>query len=244
MNKRFSILICDYDKHDVRIIEAMTREWLVENELEADITVFTDPVKFRESFISGTACDIYLLGVSMHGSSGIELGRLIHNRYPNAPLIYVTRSKGHALEAFSVNALRYIIKPIDYLEFVSALDFAYIVHRAVPRNMVTVRMPGVVTNISEDDVVYIENNVRSMKYVMKSGEIVNGTRRNISFENFFAPLLNSGKFVQPHKSFIVNLNYISSLRTTSIKLSTGVNIPISRRHITEVHEAYDRFNAK
>lgn len=244
MDKKFSILICDYDKHDVRIIEAMTREWLAENEREADVTVFTDPVRFRESFIAGTAYDIYLLGVSMHGSSGIELGKLIHNRYPNAPLIYVTRSKGHALEAFSVNALRYILKPIDYLEFVSALDFAFIVYRAIPRNIVTVRIPGAVTNLNEDDVVYIENNVRSMKYVMKDGEIVNGTRRNISFENFFAPLLNSGKFVQSHKSFIVNMNYISSLRTSSIRLSTGVNIPISRRHIAEVHKAYERFNAK
>lgn len=244
MEKKFSIVICDYDRHDVRIIEAMTREWLIENAREADLTVFTDPVKFRDSFISGTSYDIYLLGVSMHGTSGIDLGRLIHTRYPNAPLIYVTRSKGHALDAFSVNALRYILKPIDYMEFVSALDFAYIVHRAAPRNLVTVRLPGAVTNINEDDVVYIENNVRSMKYVMKGGEVVNGTRRNISFENFFAPLLSSGKFVQPHKSFIVNLNYISSMRTTSIKLSTGVNIPISRRHITEVHEAYDKFNSK
>ncbi|MCR4780068.1 MAG: LytTR family DNA-binding domain-containing protein [Ruminiclostridium sp.] len=244
MEKKLSILICDYDKHDVRIIEAMAREWLVENEREADVTVFTDPVRFRETFISGTAYDIYLLGVSMHGSSGIELGKLIHSRYPNAPLIYVTRSKGHALDAFSVNALRYILKPVNYMEFVSALDFAYIVHRAVPRNMVTVRMPGAVTSLNEDDVVYIENNVRSMKYVMKDGEIVNGTRRNISFENFFAPLLSSGKFVQPHKSFIVNLNYISSMRTSSISLSTGVNIPISRRHITEVHEAYEKFNTK
>jgi DNA-binding LytR/AlgR family response regulator len=244
VEKKLSILICDYDKHDVRIIEAMTREWLVENDREASVNVFTDPVKFRETFLSGTAYDIYLLGVSMHGSSGIEFGRMIHTRYPNAPLIYLTRSKSHALEAFSVNALRYILKPVDYMEFVSALDFAYIVHRAVPRNMVTVRLPGAVTNLSEDDVVYIENNVRSMKYVMKDGEIVNGTRRNISFENFFAPLLSSGKFVQPHKSFIVNLNYISALRTSSIRLSTGVNIPISRRHINEVHEAYEKFNAK
>jgi len=244
VDKKFSILICDYDKHDVRIIEAMTREWLAENEREADVAVFTDPVKFRETFVGGTAYDIYLLGVSMHGSSGIELGRLIHTRYPNAPLIYVTRSKGHALEAFSVNALRYILKPIDYIEFVSALDFAYIVHRAVPRNIVTVRLPGAVTNLNEDDVVYIENNVRSMKYVMKDGEVVSGTRRNISFESFFAPLLASGKFVQSHKSFIVNMNYISSLRTSSIRLSTGINIPISRRHIAEVHKAYEKFNSK
>ncbi len=143
-----------------------------------------------------------------------------------------------------MNALRYILKPIDYIEFVSALDFAYIVHRAVPRNIVTVRLPGAVTNLNEDDVVYIENNVRSMKYVMKDGEVVSGTRRNISFEGFFAPLLASGKFVQSHKSFIVNMNYISSLRTSSIRLSTGINIPISRRHIAEVHMAYEKFNSK
>ncbi len=227
--------ICDGDKKYIRILEGMVRNWADDSGYEFELTAFTDPEELKRSITSGMDFGIFIIEIANHG---VDLGRYLHQRSRNAPIIYVTRSKNHALDAYSVGALRYLLKPIDYEELASALEFSCIVHRAIPKNVISVRSSGSVANVSADDVIYIENNVRSMKYVMKDGTVMNGTRRNISFEKFFAPLLDSGTFVQTHKSFIVNISRIKSMRTSSVIMSNGANIPISRRHLDEVHTKY------
>ncbi len=233
--------LCDSDRNDITKLDNMIKEWSAVSEQPIETFLFSDPAALREQITAGKSFDIYLLGISNHG---IELGKQLRVRAPDAPIIYVTRTKNYAYEAYTVGALRYLLKPVDAGELASALEFACFVHRALPGSKLTVRLPGAVTSISVDNVIYIENNVRSMKYVMKNGEVVNGTRRNISFEKFFEPLLASGRFVQTHKSFIANVSCIRTLRTSSAQMSNGVNVPISRRHINEVHRCYERFEMK
>ena len=105
------------------------------------------------------------------------------------------------------------------------------------------RMAGEVRNVSTGDIVFVENNVRSMRYVMRDGSTLTGTRRNVSFEEYFEPLLSSGRFVQPHKSFIINIRYIRSVKPSSVVMTNGVQVPISRRHVTEVQDAYRKYGA-
>jgi two-component system, LytTR family, response regulator LytT len=57
--------------------------------------------------------DVVFLDVEMPGFSGLEAARLVHDR-PNRPeLVFVTAHEQYAVEAFAVEALDYLLKPVD-----------------------------------------------------------------------------------------------------------------------------------
>lgn len=57
--------------------------------------------------------DVVFLDVEMPGLSGLEAARLVHDR-PNRPeLVFVTAHEQYAVEAFAVEALDYLLKPVD-----------------------------------------------------------------------------------------------------------------------------------
>ena len=166
---------------------------------------------------------------------------MIRRRSPDAPIIYVTRSSDHALDAYKLCACRYLLKPLRYAEIMSALDFALIIINGLPKKPFTIKNGGSTASVYRADIIYIENNVRIMKYYMRDGKVMTGIRRNTSFEDALSELLESGDFIQTHKSFVVNMKYIASMRKDSILLDNDVSIPISRKHIQEVHETYARY---
>lgn len=65
--------------------------------------------------------DLVFLDIRLPGMSGLELGRMLHqNRSPY--LIFATASGEHALEAFKVDAVDYLLKPFDQARFKQALE--------------------------------------------------------------------------------------------------------------------------
>lgn len=239
MNSELTIVLCDNQKNDIILTEAVIREWLAQpSHAGITLTVYSDPHELNNRILSGSTSDIYVLGISAHGLNGIAVGKNIRARSSGSQIIYVTRSGSHALEAYELHALRYIVKPDIKDELFSALDLAVLIAGTLASEKITVRIDGELRSINTDSVMYIENNVRNMRYVLRDGTALSGKRRNISFEDYFAPYLASGRFVQTHKSFIVNADYIQALRPTTLILKGGVQIPISRRHAEEVTRAY------
>ena len=244
MRRELTIALCDNQKLDVGSSEIVIKDRFPSTEHEnVRVSVFSDYNALRLRLTDGFSADIYVIAVSAHGMEGIELARAVRRISPEAPIIILAANRNYAYDAYELHAIRYILKPADPAELTSALDLAYLIHSASPADTIQIRMPGEVRTVNSDDVVYVENNVRNMRYILRDGSVMTGTRRNISFESFFEPLLNSGRFVQPHKSFIINIRYIRSVRSTNVLMTNGVQIPISRRHISEVQEAYKRFGA-
>ena len=242
MKKEFIVALCDTQKNDISSAEIAVRDWFAASGQEhARLDVFADIPTVKEKLADGFSADVYIIGISAHGSVGIELARVIRLRQPDVPMIFIAGARTSAFEAYELHALRYILKPADRDEIFSALDLAYILYRVLPANTVTVRLNGETRSVNADDVVFVENNVRIMRYVLRDGSTLTGARRNVSFEEYFAPLLGSGRFVQPHKSFIINIRYVRAIKSSSVVMTNGVQVPISRRHLTEVQEAYRKY---
>lgn len=73
-----------------------------------------------KQLIERTSPDLILLDVMLGGSNGFEL--LAHTDIGRASVVFVTSHDGHALRAFKVSALDYLLKPVDRLEFGRALE--------------------------------------------------------------------------------------------------------------------------
>lgn len=236
----FRIAICENDMKDLESLRIGTEQWLEKNVgITASIQTFRDPQELLDCLLKKEKkFDLFLFDIVMPGLDGIQMGKLIRKIDMDVFIIYVTSSHEHALEAYGIQAIRYLVKPLKVKELYSALDLSYTLFCARPRHTLLIRGQDLVTSIIMEEIMYIENNLRSVTYTMDNGQKVVGVRRSGSFENAVGPVAEDSRFIQPHKSFFVNIKYIRALQEDVILMDDGSKIPIARRRTSEIQDKY------
>lgn len=238
----FSIAVCDSDNNDREILRSMAEDWISEHgSIVSSLTVFDESEKLIKKLEAGTRYDLYLTEAKQEKTDGIALAEYIRTLDEEALIVFVTGSDEYALRAYELHVLRYISKPAKSEEVRSALDFAYHLFLGKPAFTVFIKGTGMVVPLSVDDIMFVENNIRVMTYNLSNGETIQGTRRNISFEQAMEPLMVSPSFIQTHKSYFVNMRFISALKSDSVVMTNGREIPISRKNLSNVRKEYMAF---
>lgn len=89
--------------------------------------------------------------------------------------------------------------------------------------------------------MYIENNVRSAVYHLADGSTATGMRRSGAFEQSIGSIPDEPDFIQPHKSFFVNMAFIRTLHADLIVMDDGAEIPINRKRLALIRQRYMDF---
>lgn len=240
--EEITIAVCDDDRSDLKRLCEGVLKWLnYRNDVRGKIVSFSAASEMLGQIRDGKRFDVFLMDIMMSEIDGIEAGREIIGRDGDAPIIYISNSEEFAFAAYGNRAIRYILKPFDQETLNSALDFAYVVKNAKSHKHIAVKQDRIIKSIDVDDILYVENDVRVMTYTVRGGEKIFVRRRNTSFETALEPLSEYPFFIQTHKSFLVNMKFISSLNANEIKMDDGTVIPVSRSRLTDVKRAYIEF---
>ena len=231
------IAICDDVSDELRHIAALTNEYLAGRNISADIRAFSHPDTLM------TACGaetfhIYLLDMVMPMISGLELGRSIRRVSTDAQIIYITTEPGFALDAYSVNPLHYLLKPVDKEALFAALELAAEKVGFGEETVVTVKTRDGLRTLSADVVVCCEYVRHTVIYTLVSGEQVATTTISGSFAEHAAPLLRDRRFIQPHAAFIVNMSCVERLSKEGFTMKGGAFVPVSGKQFSAVRNAY------
>lgn len=176
--------------------------------------------------------DIIFLDINMPVISGVELMEL----QPNRPLTIVTTAySDFALSAYQNDAIDYLLKPISPEKFAKAIEKAktYFSGNSLKKEnntrtkALSYRINGQTIDMPLCDIIYIESLGNYMKlYSAKLNlpHIVYGSLSSIASE------IDSSNFVQVHRSYIVNVNKISSVTFKNLTMSNGEIIPVGRKY--------------
>lgn len=239
----FQIAICDDRQIELDRAYRETEKWLGQyHGVDGRIDTFHSVEELKTEISKNPwKYDLYILDIMMQGESGIQFGRWIRRYNQNALMIYVTSSRDYALDAFDNHAVRYLMKPIDENEFQMAMDTAYALYQARPKHIIMVQNRNGVIKLIMEEIMYIENNLKNLTYVMRDGRSISQLRRQGSFEEAVGWVSDSEAFIQPHKSFFVNMRYIASLQDGNIQMDDGRTIPVSRRKVVETQSRYIQY---
>ena len=103
-----SIAICDDTAEDIAILS----EALYAYDHSFDIVSYTDGQTLIDDFLDCKhTIDILFLDIYMPGLSGMSVAAELRRRDIQSPIIFLTTSTDHALEAFGVGATQYLVKP-------------------------------------------------------------------------------------------------------------------------------------
>ncbi|MGE0392110.1 MAG: LytR/AlgR family response regulator transcription factor [Vicinamibacterales bacterium] len=206
--------------------------------------------------------DVVFLDVQMPGLTGFEVARRLLDLPAPPNVVFVTAYDQHAIEAFEVNAVDYLLKPVDAARLEQALQrvrrrlatapsadvplndqLAQLVRamagRPERREQVAVKVGETFTLVRADEIIYASLVDESITIVTGS---VSGTSNDRTLDELQARL-DPEVFWRVHRSHLVNINRIKEIvpwfsrnYILRMKDAKGTEIPVSRSQTRRLRE--------
>lgn len=215
------IAIVDDDDTSYALIKKYLQKFSDENSVVFDIRYFKDPLFFLEDY---TSSDIVLLDIEMPYMNGIEAAQKLREIDPTVALIFITNYVQYAIKGYSVNAIDYVLKPINYTRFSALMSKTVKLIDRDKNADIALHTTAGMRKIPVYSIIYIEVTDHLLIYCTENGNFeVWGTLKEAE------KTLPGECFVRCNHSVIVNLKYVYSMEKNIIRLSK-VNREIAVSH--------------
>lgn len=240
-----SAVIVDDSPQARKLLRLMLAEWAP----DVEVTGEAEDLESAVTLIRSVRPDLVFLDIEMPGKSGLQLVEELSREDVPYEIIFTTAYNDHALKAFRLSALDYLLKPIDeklLVEAVSRMQTKKDLLRAGTRlealsrnlegksNVICIPVYNGYEYIPVKDIECLEAD-GSYVHIYMNGQKQKTISRNLKyFENALRGISN---FVRVHRSFIVNTDYIASVSKSdggTVILTNGMKAEIARGRRNEV----------
>ena len=221
-----TIAICDDDNSQINTLEKMLTEWnsctIINKYSSAEQFLFNYP---------DVPCDLLLLDIEMGDMNGMELAKQLRAKGDMLPIIFITGFSKYIGDGYDVEALHYLMKPVDKEKLFQVLDRYSCRHRSDNRIILPSGNESVL--VASDNIAYLEAFGKKTQITLNDGkEMICNCGLSEAFEK-----LGQG-FVSCHRSYVVNIGSVRKISRTDITMDSGKKIPLSRRSYDSVNRAF------
>ncbi len=207
-----------------------------ESELNMQLEAF--PFLSGESFISGYdfSFDIVLLDIEIGAENGMDIARKLREMDKNVTLMFITNMSQYAVQGYLVDAVDFVVKPVDYDSFLFRIKRA--ISRATIQSgkLIKLNSGSDIFTFPSSEIIYIEIQGHNMTIHSQNGvQSLRSSLRTVEKQ------LSGAPFSRCNNSFLVNLNHIRSIVDNNITMSNRDVLTISRGKKASFMNAYSRF---
>lgn len=186
--------------------------------------------------------DIFMPGFGgVSDSLGMEAAKKLRDMGSRAKLFFLTTTREYALEAFDVEALQYLLKPISQERLFGALDRFLESEEEERKRYILLKMEKRFVKVAVGDIVYCEAQGKTQCLYFADGR---ESRQRMTVMELYELLSPYQEFVRVGAAFIVNLEYIESLNAQDICLTGGGKIYLPRGAYKRLREQYFSYYCK
>lgn len=234
------IAICDDEPAQRSLLEAYVREWGMQRQLEVQTTLVGNAEQF---LFHWEECrrDMVLLDIDMPGADGLSLAKRLRSQGEDVQIVFVTGLVEYALEGYEVDAMSYLIKPVDKGRFFACLDRAY-ARCGQEAPMMLLETPGGMARVKVRDICYLESAAHDT-WVHCIGE-KEPIRCRVGIRQLEERLGQQGEsfyklaFFKIHRSYLVNLSYVNRIEKKEAVMDGGEALPVARSKWEALNRAY------
>ncbi|MCD8127073.1 MAG: LytTR family DNA-binding domain-containing protein [Clostridiales bacterium] len=204
-------------------VQTYLQRFAEENQLSLTVQTYSDGAELVEDY--RPVWDILLLDVDMPGMDGISAARCIRETDTDVVIIFVTNLAQYAICGYEVNALDYVLKPINYYALSMKLKKAL---RYCPREetkYLILNQGSDVVRIPLHRLYYVEVYNHQLRYCTAEGDFLTTGSRSLTA---VAKELAGDGFVRCHNGYLVNLRYVDKLEGNNVQVA-GELLPVSRK---------------
>lgn len=166
--------------------------------------------------------DIILLDVKMQFMDGMTAAQYIREKDSQVVIIFVTNMAQYAIKGYEVDAMDYVLKPLNYFAFTQRLERAISRMQRRKKIYITVPIQGGFKKLAASDIYYVESQGHALFYHTADGvEVSSGTMRDI--EERLSPY----HFFRCNKGYLVNLEHVTGMKD-GCALIHGEKLLVSR----------------
>ncbi|WP_308294896.1 LytTR family DNA-binding domain-containing protein [Streptomyces sp. JJ66] len=180
--------------------------------------------------------DAVFLDISMPGLDGMEVARVISMLSAPPAIVFVTASESHAIEAFGIGAVDYLLKPVRPERLTDSVARIARLRHAPPESgpadelaVVQIEHSRRTVFVRRDDIQFAEAHGDYVR--LHTAEGTHLIRLSLSYlEDVWSP----AGFVRVHRGYLVAVGWVHDLRVTSsaglVACTPAGDVPVSRRH--------------
>ena len=184
---------------------------------------------------AGSRFELYLIELTAaNPAAGLQAAAQLRQLGVRAPLAFLAHTPAYAYEAFRVDAMQYLQIPFRPEQLTALLD------RATEPEYgpaMTVATAEGLRALAYAQIEYLECTHHIVHFHLTSGEDVPTLSLRVPFSAVAQPLLADGRFLQPHRSYVVNLAEADLLSAGELRMRSGARISIPRGREGMVREA-------
>jgi two-component system LytT family response regulator len=192
------------------------------------LRTFDDAISGAE-YLKQTPVDLLFIDINMPDITGIDLVRSLEKK---PMVIFTTAYKNFAFEGFELEALDYLLKPIDFNRFTKAIEKATDYHQ----------YKNAPVGGQSDESIYVYSEYRMVKISLKDIEYIESMEDYIKIHLHNAktiltlmPLkkilqkLPASLFQRIHRSYIIPVNKVISIKNRKVQLA-DIELPVSESY--------------
>lgn len=211
--KEFSLQLIDY-----------LNQYEKENGVEFKVSVFYDGESILKEYTSDF--DAVFLDIQMPGIDGMQTAELIREMDEEVVIMFITNMAQYAISGYSVGALDFVMKPINYYTFAMKVGrvLKRIQKKAKEQHSIVLSLPDGIKKLDTKQIYFVEIQNRLLHYHTDEGEfIVKGTMQSIEQE------LEALAFAKCNHWYIVNLMHVKEVKKNIVVVGE-FELEISRRN--------------
>lgn len=216
--------VCDDDEKFAFELEGYILKYAERNNFKVDTQTFTQAqdlinyIKFEDMF------DILFLDIELGKVSGVDIGKYLRSDLDiqGMQIVFVSVKENYAMQLFDVHPLNFLIKPIKYKKIEQIMsEYGRLYKFQCNYFEYSIRKEKYM--VDEQSILYFQSCGKKIYMVTQRDK-----------KEFYGKLsdvfskLNSFSFCTVHKSYIVNMKYISEYCNNSVLMVNGDIIPVSR----------------
>ena len=226
------IIVCDDTAADRGHLSDGIRRFFAEINCPAEIAAFENGEDLLADTDTLLKAKIAFLDIYMPGINGVETAGKIRELDEEMVIVFTTTSRDHGLDGYSVGALQYLVKPVDYGDLKKVLGKCVKLF-ADSMRAIEILSDRLTVRVLLKDILYIEVFDHAC-HIHTHSETVKSYRSLDEIER----QLMGGTFLRTHRSFIVNMRHIDDVADNDFLLTNGASVPIRKSDKLAVKQVY------
>lgn len=215
-----NIAIVEDDASAAKMLQYILNTYASKNNHAFNIKVFPSAEHFFSD--TKTSYDIAFLDVELPGMNGMDAAFELREYDKHVIIIFVTNMAQFAVKGYEVNALYYIIKPINYQSVAFKLEKAIALLATNTESTIVLRKTSGLARISTLNLMYVEITNHKLLYHTDSEVFTaHGTLTEVEKQ------LQGSGFFRCNSCYLVNARYIASVTGFFVTLQNGTQLQIS-----------------
>ncbi|SES77657.1 LytR/AlgR family response regulator transcription factor [[Clostridium] polysaccharolyticum] len=232
---KYKVGICDDEVLHVKINGVFVKEIAKRENYDIVVAGFTKANQLKE-YLRKEKLDLLFLDVDLGSDSGILLAAELMKEYPDLVIIFITGHREFACEAFDVEAIGYLVKPVEEQKMKRVLKRAMLQVMAMKgqsaSHEIVITEENIKKKVPEEDIITVERQL--------SKSIIHTKDRDYKVYETITSLCGrlSPAFLRVNQSEIVNVKEIEEIRENNVILKSGKSISIGRTYRKSVMNTY------